>query len=54
MGGSRMSISFWQSNKEVIDGLKRAIDKIDEALKLESDGLPDYASQKIKEVFPED
>ena len=30
MGGSRMSISFWQSNKEVINGLKRAIDKIDE------------------------
>ena len=30
MGGSRMSISFWQSNKEVINGLKRAIDKINE------------------------
>lgn len=25
-----MSINFWQSNKEVINGLKRAIDKIDE------------------------
>ena len=30
MGGSRMSINFWQSNKGVINGLKRAIDKIDE------------------------
>jgi hypothetical protein len=30
VGGGRMSIGFWYSNKEVINGLKRAIDKIDE------------------------
>lgn len=30
MGDNRMSIRFWQPNKEVINGLKRAIDRIDE------------------------
>ena len=45
------NISFDSSINNRID---KAIDKIDEALKLESDGLPYSASQKIKEVFPED
>lgn len=30
MGGGRVSIKFLPTNKEVINGLKRAIDKIDE------------------------
>ena len=29
-----MSISFWQSNKEIINDLKRAIDRIDEQVKI--------------------
>lgn len=52
MGDGRMSIRFFPSNKEIINGLKRAIDKIDE-----QEEIINHLREKIegeKEVLKEE